>query len=118
MRLAELKALARERGLRGYSWLRKAELIVLLQNNHPPPLRSGVPPWSGALLGPPPPAPHTRPPRPTRAPPPPPPSVRFRPDRLKQPELMSQLEIKGSKELTHGSACRKSQSTLKWGKKQ
>ena len=30
MRVAELKALAREHGLRGYSRLRKAELIVLL----------------------------------------------------------------------------------------
>ena len=30
MRVAELKALAREGGLRGYSWLRKAELFALL----------------------------------------------------------------------------------------
>ena len=34
MRVAELKALATECGLRGYSWLRKAELIALL---HPAP---------------------------------------------------------------------------------
>ena len=63
MRVVELKALPREGRLRGYSWLRKAELIALLQNN--------------------PPAPQTRPPRPTRPPPPPPPpqSVRFRSDR-------------------------------------
>ena len=31
MRVVELKALARERGLRGYSRLRKAELIALLR---------------------------------------------------------------------------------------
>ena len=31
MRVAELKALTRERGLRDYSWLRKAELIALLR---------------------------------------------------------------------------------------
>ena len=31
MRVAELKALVRKRGLRGYSQLRKAELIVLLR---------------------------------------------------------------------------------------
>ena len=37
MRVAELKALARERGLRGYSRLRKAEIIALLQNNLPLP---------------------------------------------------------------------------------
>ena len=30
MRVAELKALMREHGLRGYSQLRKAELIALL----------------------------------------------------------------------------------------
>ena len=52
MRVPELKALAKERGLRRYSKLRKAELI--------------------ALLTPPVPATRTRPPRPTRPPPPPP----------------------------------------------
>ena len=31
--MPELKALAREHGLRNYSWLRKADLIVLLQDN-------------------------------------------------------------------------------------
>ena len=36
MRVAELKALARERESRGYSRLRKAESIALLQNNPPP----------------------------------------------------------------------------------
>ena len=47
----ELKALARERGLRHYSQLRKAELIALLQDNEhqaqrpppPPPQRLAVP---------------------------------------------------------------------------
>ena len=33
MRMPELKALTRERGLRGYSRLRKAELIAFLQDN-------------------------------------------------------------------------------------
>ena len=36
MRVMELKALARDRGLRNYSWMRKAELVALLQNNPPP----------------------------------------------------------------------------------
>ena len=54
MRLPELKSLTRERRLRNYSRMRKAELVSLLQNNPPP-------------------APRTRPPRPTRPPPPPPP---------------------------------------------
>ena len=33
MRVTELKALARDRGLRNYSQMRKAELVALLQNN-------------------------------------------------------------------------------------
>ena len=37
MSIAELKALAGERRLRGYSQMRKAELVALLQNNPPPP---------------------------------------------------------------------------------
>ena len=53
MRMPELKSLARDRGLRGYSRMRKAELVALLQNSPPP-------------------APRTRPPRPTRPPTPPP----------------------------------------------
>ena len=54
MRVMELKALARDRGLRNYSQMRKAELVALLQNN-PPPSRSG------GLKAP---TPHTRPPPP------------------------------------------------------
>ena len=87
MRVAELKAIARERGLRVYSRLRKAELIAFLQNNPPPQT-----------------APRTRPPRPTRPPPtppsgtqPPPVSVRFRPDRSRQPELLRKLEGRNPK---------------------
>ena len=53
IRVTELKALARDHGLRNYSRMRKAELVALLQNDPPP-------------------APRTRPPRPTRPPPPPP----------------------------------------------
>ena len=62
MRVPELKSLARDRGLKNYSLMRKAELVALLQNN-PPPMRNG---------GPRAPTPRTRPPRPTRPPPPPP----------------------------------------------
>ena len=87
MKVVDLKALAKERRLRGYSKLKKAELIAFLQNNLQPT-----------------PAPRTRPPKPTRPPPPPPqmstwellddkprqapPLVRFRPDRPRQPELL------------------------------
>ena len=60
MRVAELKSLARDRGLRNYSRMRKAELVALLQNNPPP-------------------APRTRPPRPTRPPSPPPPTQTWEP---------------------------------------
>ena len=81
MRVAELKALARERGLRGYSRLRKAKLIALLRPA--PPTRPAGPR-------------ERRPPRPCRDLPPPPQaqaqSVRFRPDRLRQPELLRQLD--------------------------
>ena len=36
MRIPELKSLARDRGLRNYSRMRKAELVALLQNSPPP----------------------------------------------------------------------------------
>ena len=67
MRVKELKALARDRGLRNYSRMRKAELVALLQNNPPPA-----------------PTPHTRPP------PPPPQISTWEPiddRRLRQPSL-------------------------------
>ena len=64
MRGVDLKALAKEHGLRGYSKLRKAELIALIRNNLQP---------------------CTRPPRPTRPPPPPP--VRPRQQELKPYQL-------------------------------
>ena len=68
----DLKALAKERGLRDYSRMKKAELIAFIQNNQPTP------------------GPQTRPPRPTRPPPPPPQLVRFRSDRPRQSELLRQ----------------------------
>ena len=63
MRMPELKSLARDRGLRNYSRMRKAELVALLQNN-PPPGQSRA---SAA------PTPRTRPP------PPPPPTQTWEP---------------------------------------
>ena len=36
MKVPELKSLARDRGLRNYSWMRKTELVALLQNNGTP----------------------------------------------------------------------------------
>ena len=35
MRLLELKSLARDRGLRNYSQMRKAELVALLRASYP-----------------------------------------------------------------------------------
>ena len=61
MRVPELKALTRDRGLRNYSRMRKAELVALLQNN-PPPGQSHA---SAA------PTLRTRPPHPNRPPSPP-----------------------------------------------
>ena len=36
MRVVDLKALGKEHGLKGYSGMRKAQLIELLRNNPPP----------------------------------------------------------------------------------
>ena len=74
MRMAELKSLARDRGLRNYSRMRKAELVALLQNNSPP-------------------APRTRPPRPTRPPPPPPPTQTWEPIDDRRPRKPSPQEM-------------------------
>ena len=72
MRVPELKALARECGLRNYSRLRKAELIELIQNNQRN-ANSPIQSWEP-----------NRPPRPDR-PLPPPPSQTWEPidDRLR-----------------------------------
>ena len=67
MRMPELKSLARDRGLRNYFRMRKAELVALLQNNGtpegpraqaprtrpptPPPWMSSPGCSQGALLG-------------------------------------------------------------------
>ena len=55
MRMPELKSLAREHRLRGYSRMRKTELVALLQNNPP----------SGQSRASAPPTPRTRPPPPS-----------------------------------------------------
>ena len=81
MRMPELKSLARDRGLRNYSRMRKTELVALLQNNPPP-------------------KPLTRPP-----PPPPPPNQTWEPKddrRLRKPspqemDIFEQQEISKSR---------------------
>ena len=59
MRMPELKALARDCGLRNYSQMRKAELVALLQNN-PPPGQSRASAAPTPCIRPPPPPPPTR----------------------------------------------------------
>ena len=71
--VTELKALARDRGLRNYSRMRKAELVALLQNNPPPTSR-------------------TRPPHPNR-PPPPPPTQTWEPIDDRRPRQPTQQEM-------------------------
>ena len=77
MRMPELKSLARERRLRGYSRMRKAELVALLQNS-PPPGQSRA---SAA------PTPRTRPP------PPPPPTQTWEPIDDRKPRKPSSQEM-------------------------
>ena len=95
LRMPELKALVRERELVSYSQMRKAELIELLRNNQlstrPAGSHTQRPPIPAPRQTPALRPPRTRPPRPNR-PPPTPPSVRFRPDRPRQPELLRKPE--------------------------
>ena len=77
MRVPELKPLARDRGLRNYSWMRKTELVALLQNN-PPPGQSRA---SAAST------PHTRPPSP------PPPTQTWEPIDDRRPRKPSPQEM-------------------------
>ena len=74
MRMSELKSLARERRLRGYSRMRRAELVALLQNN-------------GTPEGPRAPNPRTRPP------PPPPPTQTWEPIDDRRPRKPSPKEM-------------------------
>ena len=74
MRMSELKSLARDRRLRNYSWLRKAELVALLQN-------SGTPESPRA------PAPRIRPPSP------PPPTQTWEPIDDRRPRKPSRQEM-------------------------
>ena len=103
MRVLELKALARDRGLRNYSRMRKAELVALLQNNgtpersralqaHPPPSRSG---------GPRAPTPHTRPPH-LNGPPSPPPTQTWEPidDRRPRKPTKQEMDIFEQREMS------------------
>ena len=84
MKVTELKVLARECGLRGYSWMRTADIIKLISNNQQS-WAPDIPPHSVA------------PPRPTR------PNqtqlVRFRPDRPRQPLWSGQLRAPTQQEM-------------------
>ena len=88
-------------GVSGYSGNRKDEPIAVLRDSEAGEPQPPPPTWEPTR-----PQHPTRPPCPTRSPPPPPPApqhpqpagtampqlVRFRPDRLRQPELLRQLE--------------------------
>ena len=83
MRILELKSLARERRLRNYSCMRKAELVALLQNNPPS-------------------TPRTRPPRPTRPPLLPPPTQTWEPidDRKLRKPSSQEMDIFEQQEMS------------------
>ena len=87
MRILEFKSLARDRGLRNYSRMRKAELVAFLQNN-PPPGQSHA---SAA------PSPHTRPPSP-----PPPPTQTWEPidDRRLRKPSSQEMDISEQQEIS------------------
>ena len=106
LKFKELKALSKSLGLKGYSKLNKSDLAKLVMdhlNSRPKP----TPHPRHTPLPRPTPSPHPRPPKATRPPPPPPArptpvprstpplqtqSVRFRPDRPRQPKLLRRLE--------------------------
>ena len=77
MRVLEMKSLTRERRLRGYSRMRKAELVALLQNS-PPPGQSCA---------------STAPTPCTRPPPPPPPTQTWEPTDDRRPRKPSPQEM-------------------------
>ena len=81
MKVAELKALTRERGLRGYSRMRKAEIIKLIRNNQQS--------WAPDIL-----LCSVAPPRPTL--PNQTQSVRFRPDHPRQPRQPPRTTERGA----------------------
>ena len=87
MRVVDLRAPAKERGLRGYSRLNKAELIAFLREPRTSP--TPIPPRTRPpLAGPKGPPRHSRPP-------PPPSSVRFRPCRPRQEmDIFEQWEMR------------------------
>ena len=105
MRMPELKALAREHRLRGYSRLRKAELIELIRNDQwitNPPLQS----WErsmglGNQRGPMPKRALNRPPQPTR-PLLPPPTQTWEPQTEARQELITEQGPLGPRQ-RHGS---------------
>ena len=86
MRVPELKSLARDRGLRNYSRMRKAELVALLQNNPPPgQSRASAAPTSC-----------------TRPPPPPPPTQTWKPidDRRQSKPSPQEMDIFEQQEMS------------------